>query len=95
MSIDKKTVENVAHLARINLDKKELDKISGQLEHILSFIDKLSSLNTDNIAPTSHILPISNVLRKDELRKSLPIAKTLMNAPAKQGNFFVVPKIIE
>jgi len=95
MSIDKKTVEDVAHLARINLDKKELDKISGQLEHILSFIDKLSSLNTDNIAPTSHILPISNVLRKDELRKSLPIAKTLMNAPAKQGNFFVVPKIIE
>ena len=95
MSIDKKTVEDVAHLARIELDTKELEKLSSQLEHILSFIDKLSLLNTDNIAATSHILPLNNVLRKDELRPSLPIEKTLKNAPEKQGNFFVVPKVIE
>jgi aspartyl-tRNA(Asn)/glutamyl-tRNA(Gln) amidotransferase subunit C len=95
MSIDKKTVEDVAHLARIELEPKELEKLSGQLEHILAFIDKLSSLNTENIAPTSHILPISNVLRKDEPQGSLPIEKTLKNAPEKQGNFFVVPKVIE
>jgi len=95
MSIDKKTVEDVAHLARIELDAKELEKLSQQLEHILAFIDKLSSLDTANIAPTSHILPINNVLRKDEPHKSLPIEKTLKNAPEKQGNFFVVPKIIE
>ena len=95
MSIDKKTVEDVAHLARIELEAKELEKLSKQLEHILAFIDKLSVLDTGNIAPTSHILPISNVFRKDEPRKSLPIEKTLMNAPDKQGNFFVVPKVIE
>ena len=95
MSIDKKTLEDVAHLARIELDAKELERLSKQLEHILAFIDKLSTLDTANITPTSHILPINNVLRKDEPRKSLPIEKTLMNAPAKQGNFFVVPKIIE
>lgn len=95
MSIDKKTVEDVAHLARIELGAKELEKLSGQLEHILAFIDKLSSLNIENIAPTSHILPLSNVLRKDEPQSSLAIAKTLKNAPEKQGNFFVVPKVIE
>jgi len=95
MSIDKKTVEDVAHLARIELGAEELKKLSGQLEHILAFIDKLSSLNTENIAPTSHILPISNVLREDEPKSSLPIEKTLNNAPEKQGNFFVVPKVIE
>ena len=95
MSIDKKTVEDVAHLARIELDAKELEKLSKQLEHILAFIDKLSALDTSNIAPTSHILPLNNVLRKDEPRKSLSIEKTLMNAPSKQENFFVVPKIIE
>ncbi len=95
MSIDKKTVEDVAHLARIELDAKELEKLSKQLEHILAFIDKLTTLDTADIAPTSHILPINNVLRKDEPHKSLPIEKTLMNAPAKLGNFFVVPKIIE
>ena len=95
MGIDKKTVEGVAHLARIELEPEELEKLSRQLEHILAFIDKLSSLNTDNIPPTSHILPINNVLRKDEPRPSLPVDKTLLNAPGKQGNFFVVPKVIE
>ncbi|MDO8662582.1 MAG: Asp-tRNA(Asn)/Glu-tRNA(Gln) amidotransferase subunit GatC [Candidatus Omnitrophota bacterium] len=95
MGIDKKTVEGVAHLARIELEPKELEKLSHQLEHILAFIDKLSVLNTDNVPPTSHILPLNNVLRKDETKPSLSIEKTLANAPAKQGNFFVVPKVIE
>ena len=95
MGIDKKTVEDVAHLARIELDTKELEKLSSQLEHILAFIDKLSSLNTDNIAPTSHVVMINNVLRKDEPQASLPIEKTLKNAPRKQGSFFLVPKVIE
>jgi len=95
MNIDKKTVEDVAHLARIELEPKELERLSQQLEHILAFIDKLSALNTDNIAPTHHILPIDNVLRKDEPCASLPLDKTLSNAPAKQGSFFVVPKVIE
>jgi len=95
MGIDKKIVEDVAHLARIELDAKESEKLSRQLEHILAFIDKLSSLNTENIAPTSHILEINNVLRKDEPRPNLPIEKVLMNAPAKQDNSFVVPKVIE
>lgn len=95
MSIDKKTVEDVAHLSRIELEPKELERLSAQLEHILAFIDKLSTLNTDKVPPTSHILPINNVLRKDEPGASLPVEKTLVNAPAKQGNFFAVPKVIE
>jgi aspartyl-tRNA(Asn)/glutamyl-tRNA(Gln) amidotransferase subunit C len=95
MSIDKKTVEDVAHLARIELKEAELIKLSKQLEHILGFIDKLSKLDTENIAPTSHILPINNVLREDAPKESLPIGKTLLNAPSKEKNFFVVPKVIE
>ena len=95
MGIDKKIVEDVAHLARIELQETELVKLSGQLEHILGFIDKLSKLDIDDIPPTSHILPINNVLREDIPRESLPIEKTLQNAPNKQRNFFVVPKIIE
>ncbi len=95
MGIDKKTVENVAHLSRIELTPQELERLSVQLEHILAFIDKLSKLNTDNVPPTSHILPVNNVLRKDQPRKGLPVEKALMNAPDKQGNFFSVPKVIE
>jgi len=95
MSIDKFTIEHVAHLARIELQEKELEKFSRQLHDILGFIDKLTKLDTKDILPTSHILPISNILREDKPGASLPNEKALSNAPQKKGNFFVVPKIIE
>lgn len=95
MSIDKDTVKYVAHLARIELGDNELEKLSGQLHDILDFIDKLTKLNIDGVVPTSHILPINNVLREDTPGKSLPIEKTLSNAPSREANFFSVPKVIE
>ena len=95
MAIDKQTVKYVAHLARIELDAKELEKLSGQLQGILDFIDRLKKVDIKNIPPTSHISPIKNVLREDEPRQSLPVGKALENAPDKQGSFFGVPKVIE
>ena len=95
MAIDKKTVEYVAHLARIELQPIELEKLSLQLHDILGFIDKLSCLNTEQVKPANHILPISNVLREDEPHICLTPEKALENAPSKKGNFFSVPKIIE
>jgi aspartyl-tRNA(Asn)/glutamyl-tRNA(Gln) amidotransferase subunit C len=95
MAITKQTVEYVANLARIELQPKELEKFSRQLQDILDFIDKLKKLNIENIQPTSHILPINNVLRDDTPKESLTPEKALLNAPGKIGNFFVVPKVIE
>ncbi len=95
MAIDKNTVKYVAHLARIELEPKELEKLSGQLQDILGFIDKLKKIEIKDISPTSHILPLNNVLREDNLKESLSSKKALMNAPLKEGNFFVVPKVIE
>jgi aspartyl-tRNA(Asn)/glutamyl-tRNA(Gln) amidotransferase subunit C len=95
MALSKETVEYVANLSRIELRPDELDKISGQLESILGFIDKLSALDIRNTEPTSHILPVSNILREDAVKESLPIEKTLANAPQKDGKFFVVPKVVE
>ena len=95
MAIDKETVKYTAHLARIELQPNELEKLSGQLHDILGFIDKLSRLNTEEVEPTSHILPISNVLREDKAQICLTAEKALENAPSKKGNFFSVPKIIE
>jgi len=95
MSIDKDTIKHVAHLARIELQPNELDKLSVQLHDILGFIDKLSSLDVAQVIPTSHILPISNVLREDKPHISLTSEKALENAPRKKGNFFSVPKILE
>lgn len=95
MEITKETVQYVAHLARIELRNKELEKLSQQLQDILDFIDKLKKIDIKDINPTSHILPINNVFREDKLQKSLPPKEALGNTIQKEGNFFVVPKVIE
>lgn len=95
MAIDKKIVEYVAHLSRIDLDPAELDKISSQLGDILDFIDQLKNADITGVSPTSHILPLKDVLRPDEPADSLPVSKALENAPDKQESFFRVPKVIE
>jgi len=95
MPIDNETIKHVAHLARIELQPNELEKLSVQLHDILGFIDKISNLNIENVAPASHILSISNVLREDSPHVSLTPERALENAPNRKGNFFSVPKIIE
>lgn len=95
MALNKDTIKQVTHLARIHLKPDELDRFSEQLKEILSFIDKLNKLDVKDVNPTSHILPINNVLRDDELKSSLGADKTLENAPRKQESFFAVPRVIE
>lgn len=95
MAISKDTVKYVAHLARIDLSPKELEKLSHELKEILEFIDKLTKADIRDIAPTSHILPVNNVLRDDDPAASLPSDEALENAPKRQGSFFGVPKVIE
>jgi aspartyl-tRNA(Asn)/glutamyl-tRNA(Gln) amidotransferase subunit C len=93
--ITRQTVEHVAHLARIALKTEELDKFSKQLKEILNFIDSLKQVEVKDIKPTSHILPIENVLRQDDPGKSLTPEQTMENAPQKKGNFFIVPKVVD
>ena len=95
-AIDAKTVKHVAHLSRLELSAKELDEYSGQLASILSYISKLNEIDTKGVLPTSHPLAtLKNVFRKDVLKKSLGTDEALKNAPAKEGDFFKVPQIIE
>jgi len=95
MAIDKETVKQVAHLARMELMPKELEALSGQIQDILMFIDKLQKIDIKDILPISHILPVENCLREDSLQQSLPPEETLKNAPQREGDFFAVPKVIE
>lgn len=95
MALSKETVQYVADLSRISLEPQELEKFSLQLQTILDFIDQLKEPDTAGVEPTSHILPVSNVFRDDMPAACLPVEKTLANAPEKEGNFFVVPKVIE
>ena len=100
MSISKKDVEHVARLARLALTEEEKDRYTEQLGQILTYVEKLSALNTDNVPPTSHVLPLSNVWREDKTEPST--AQTLgspedilANAPEREGPLFKVKKIIE
>jgi aspartyl-tRNA(Asn)/glutamyl-tRNA(Gln) amidotransferase subunit C len=95
MPLSPEIVKYVAQLSRIELTPEELERLSKQLQAILGFIDQLNSADISGIAPTSHILPITNVLREDDPKGSLPVEKAMANTPHKKGNFFVVPKVIE
>jgi aspartyl-tRNA(Asn)/glutamyl-tRNA(Gln) amidotransferase subunit C len=94
MKITKKQVEHVAHLARLNLTEDELDKMTGQLDNILCYVEKLDELDTREISPTSHVFSVSNAFREDIVKESLPRNEVLMNAPKENGEMFQVPKII-
>lgn len=94
MSINKDTVKYVAKLARMQLDDAKIDDFTGQLDKILTYIEKLNKLNTDNIAPTSHVIGLENVFREDENIPSLENDLALSNAPEKENGHFKVPKII-
>jgi aspartyl-tRNA(Asn)/glutamyl-tRNA(Gln) amidotransferase subunit C len=95
MALDKDIISQVAHLARIDLSQDELSTISPQLHDILEFIDTLKELDVSAVSPTSHILPIHDVMRQDQPKQSLSNPQALANAPQRQADFFGVPKIIE
>jgi len=95
MSIKKDTIDYVAKLARIELTKQEKELFAKQLTDILSYMDKINTLKTDDVEPMSHAVSVENVFRKDKIRDSLENSKALQNAPDKKDNFFKVPKVIE
>ncbi len=88
-------IEHIAMLARLELSEKEKQIFSGQLGSVLQYIDTLNELDTSDVEPTAHILPMKNVFRDDEPRPSLPREKALFNAPDSKDGFYRVPKIIE
>jgi len=94
MKISKKEVEHVAHLARLNLTGEELEKMTGQLDNILSYVDKLAELDTSEVAATTHVFSVSNAFREDVEKESLSQAEAVKNGPQQDGVMFQVPKII-
>lgn len=94
MKITKEEIEHVAHLARLTLTDQELEKMTGQLDNILSYVAKLDELDTSNIAPTSHVYSVSNAFREDVESSSLSQEEALKNGPKQDGLMFQVPRII-
>tara|TARA_B100000287_G_scaffold377190_1_gene378827 strand:- start:65 stop:343 length:279 start_codon:yes stop_codon:yes gene_type:complete len=92
MEID---ISRLVKLARIELKPEEEVRLAPQLSEVLGYVDKLKELNVDDVEPTAHASPLSNVLRKDELGDSLCRDDVLRNAPECSNGLFVVPKIVE
>jgi len=95
MPLDRAAVDHVARLARLDLSEDERARMQAELTQILGHAEKIQELDLDGIPPTSHSVPLSNVLRPDEVTPSLPVDEALANAPEAEDGRFRVPRIIE
>ena len=95
MGIDRKAVDHVARLARLDLSDEERERMSVELAQILSHAEAIQELELDDVEPTSHALPLRNVMRADEVKPSLSQEEALASAPEAEEGRFRVPKIIE
>jgi len=93
--IDETQVRRVALLGRLELSDGEVSQFSTQLSAIFEYIEKLNELDTDNVEPLAHCLPVHNVFREDVPRPSLSNDDALANAPEREDEYFKVPKILD
>ena len=93
--IDIKTVDEVAHLARLEFNDSAKGEILNEMNRMLSFVDKLSELNTENIEPLIYMTNEKNILREDVSAITLTQKEALKNAPKKDGDYFKAPKVID
>jgi aspartyl-tRNA(Asn)/glutamyl-tRNA(Gln) amidotransferase subunit C len=87
-------VAALARLARIEMSEEELAHLAPQLDVILESVASVSDVASDDVPPTSHALPLTNVFRVDEVRPSLRVADVLAGAPAAEQDRFRVPRIL-
>ncbi len=95
MAVTRKDVDTVAVLARLSFTDAEKEELTGTLNDILGYFDKLSELDTSNVEPLTHILPVHNVMREDTVNPSFDQETALANAPQSSHGHFVIPKVIE
>ena len=95
MPITREEVRRTALLARLSLTETEEVELTVQLDHILEHFQRLNDLDTAAVEPTAHIAPIDTPFRDDVVRNQPNTDELLANAPARDGNYFRVPKIIE
>lgn len=94
-NITKEDVQYIASLSRIHLQGDEVEHLTKDLENILGYVHKLEKLNVRAVEATSHVLPLANVYREDEIRPSLAQAEVMKVAVASHNGFFNVPKVIQ
>ena len=93
--IDLEQVRKVAHLARLELDTREEEQFTTQLNSILDYVEQLNELDTTDVPPTTRAIEVSNVSRSDQLEVFSDREGLLSNAPDREDDFIKVPKIME
>ncbi|MCO6177929.1 Asp-tRNA(Asn)/Glu-tRNA(Gln) amidotransferase subunit GatC [Ciceribacter sp. RN22] len=95
MSVDLATVKRVAHLARIALSDEEAERMMGELNGILGFVEQLSEVDVSGVEPMTSVTPMTMKKRKDEVTDGGKADDIVANAPETDRNFFLVPKVVE
>mgnify|MGYP000912327111 CR=1 FL=1 len=95
MSVTLKDVEHVAKLARLALTDEEKERFTKQLNAILEYAQKLNELDTSGVEPTTHVLPVQNVMREDVSRPSWPLEETHRNSPEEEEGQYRVPPVLD
>ncbi len=95
MKISTDEVEKMAHLARLDIDESLKELLSGQLSHILDYIDKLKDVDVEGVIPSSGAAFLDNVLRQDQIKPSPGPPVTLADAPERADDFYTVPRIVK
>lgn len=95
MKIDRATLEKIAHLARLELDEKEVPKLLEDMSRMISFVEKLKEVDTTGVEPLTTMSHEINAVREDEIKNQLSTDDVLKNAPDQEGSYFRVPKVIE
>jgi aspartyl-tRNA(Asn)/glutamyl-tRNA(Gln) amidotransferase subunit C len=93
--IDIKTVDEIAHLARLEFNDAAKAEIVNDMNRMLAFVDKLNELDTESVEPLIYMTEEKNVLREDEVKQTLSQDQALKNAPKKDSDYFKVPKVID
>ncbi|KAB2709983.1 aspartyl-tRNA(Asn)/glutamyl-tRNA(Gln) amidotransferase subunit C [Ochrobactrum sp. RC6B] len=95
MSVDISTVKRVAHLARIAVSDDDAERMTGELNAILGFVEQLNEVDVDGIEPMTSVTPMDMRMREDKVTDGGIAAAVVSNAPVTEDNFFVVPKVVE
>ncbi|HZS63227.1 MAG TPA: Asp-tRNA(Asn)/Glu-tRNA(Gln) amidotransferase subunit GatC [Xanthobacteraceae bacterium] len=95
MSVDAATVRRIAHLARIAVAEDEVEHLRSELNAILAFVEQLSEVDIAGIEPMTSVTPMQMKKRADVVTEGGDVEAILRNAPAREGDFFAVPKVVE
>ena len=95
MSVDLATVKRVAHLARIAVTEEDAERMTGELNAILGFVEQLDEVDVSGVEPMTSVIPMEMRKRQDVVTDGGKAADVVANAPASAENFFLVPKVVE